>query len=259
MITLYHCMSARSFRPLWALEELGLSYKLNMLPFPPRVHARQYLDINPIGTVPALVIDDILMTESAAICQYLAKRFGPTALEIDPEEPDYAKYLNWLHYGEATLTFPQTLILRYGQFEEPQRRLPQVVEDYSRWFLGRLKAISSALEGREYLCQNRFTIADISVGYALMLAEFIGLGDRFPENVMLYWQRLQSRESFTKAWLAIAREVLGQTVQTFLDSNDAGRDGAFCTIALLTPPQAIFCSYDFVLCYIPCIYVLFLC
>jgi glutathione S-transferase len=214
MIELYHCMSARSFRPLWVLEELGLNYKLNMLPFPPRVHAREYLEINPLGTIPALIADDIMMTESVAICEYLAKRYGPTLLEVLPEESGYANYLNWLHFGEATLTFPQTIVLRYGQFEEAQRRFPQVVEDYSRWFLGRLRAVGSALEGQEYLCQNRFTVADISVGYALMLAEFIGLSDKFPENVRIYWSRLQTKDSFTKALVAQEAAALEQGVST---------------------------------------------
>lgn len=73
-ITLYHCVSARSFRPLWLLEELGLPYQLRMLPFPPRALARSFLQENPLGTVPLLVDGDIRMTESSAICQYLAAR-----------------------------------------------------------------------------------------------------------------------------------------------------------------------------------------
>ncbi|MDB5657252.1 MAG: glutathione S-transferase, partial [Tardiphaga sp.] len=52
MITLYHCARARSFRPLWALEELQLPYELKMLPFPPRALAKDYLAINPLGTIP---------------------------------------------------------------------------------------------------------------------------------------------------------------------------------------------------------------
>ena len=52
MITLYHCHAARSFRPLWMLEEMGLAYELKMLPFPPRVFAKEYLGINPLGTIP---------------------------------------------------------------------------------------------------------------------------------------------------------------------------------------------------------------
>lgn len=199
MVTLYHCMSARSFRPLWALEELGLSYQLKMLPFPPRVLAREFLDINPLGTVPALLDGASLMTESAAMCHYLASRDGVSALAIAPGDPEYAGFLNWLHFGEATLTVPQTIILRYGRFEPEARRLPQAVEDYQRWFLARLKGIDRALLNRPYLCGERFTVADISVGYALMLAEYIGLAPQFPVAVAKYWERLQERDGFVRA------------------------------------------------------------
>ena len=102
MITLYHCMSARSFRPLWALEELGIPYELVMLPFPPRVLARSYLDQNPLGTIPLMIHGPTRMTESVAICQYLCAVVAPTPLEVDPEENDYGAYLNYLHFGEAT-------------------------------------------------------------------------------------------------------------------------------------------------------------
>lgn len=176
-----------------------MEYTLNVLAFPPCVHARHFLEINPIGTFPAIIIDGVLMTESAAICEYLTQRYGQTQLAVQPEEPDYPDYLNWLHYGEATLTFPQTIILRYGQFEDTSRRLPQAVEDYSKWFLGRLRAIERALEGRTYLCQNHFTVADISVGYALMLADFIGLRNAFTPHVDVYWSTLQTHPSYLKA------------------------------------------------------------
>src|SRR4051812_7411563 len=117
MLILYHCMSARSFRPLWALEELGLAYELKMLPFPPRALQRSYLDVNPLGTVPLLADGDVRMTESAAICQYLCARAAPSPLNVEPHEREFGSYLNYLHFGEATLTFPQTLVLRYGRFE----------------------------------------------------------------------------------------------------------------------------------------------
>lgn len=202
MITLYHCASARSFRPLWALEELGLPYELKMLPFPPRVHAQDYLAVNPLGTIPTLFDDGMRMTESAAICQYLATRYGPTPLAVEPHEQDFGLYLNWLHFGEATLTFPQTIVLRYSQLEPPERRLPQAVEDYSRWFYGRLRGIEAALADRETLCAGRFTVADISVGYALMLARVTGLDKKFPEVVATYWERLKARDGFRRALAA---------------------------------------------------------
>jgi glutathione S-transferase len=208
MITLYHCVGARSFRPLWMLEELGLAYELKMLPFPPRVLAKEYLAINPLGTIPFMIDGETRMTESAAICHYLGTRYGPTQLVVGVEEPAYGAFLNWLSFGEATLTFPQTLVLRYGRLEPQERRSPQVAEDYSKWFLGRLRAVEAALGQAPTLCAGRFTAADISVGYALRLAENIGLAKDFGPNVAAYWQRLQQRDGYARA--AAAEDRAGE-------------------------------------------------
>ncbi|MDB5742569.1 MAG: putative glutathione S-transferase [Polaromonas sp.] len=202
MIILHHCVSARSFRPLWTLEEIGIPYELKMLPFPPRALARPFLDINPLGTVPALFDGPVRMTESAAICQYLAARFSPGGLNVAIGEPDFGAYLNYLHFGEATLTFPQTLVLRYAHFEAPERRLPQVAEDYAKWFLARLRTLEPLLAEQEFLCAQRFTAADVSVGYALLLAQHLGLDQRFTTSVQAYWQRLQAREGYRRAMAA---------------------------------------------------------
>jgi glutathione S-transferase len=214
MITLYHCIDARSFRPLWMLEELGLPYELKVLPFPPRLRDKSFLAINPLGTIPAFINGDVRMTESAAICQYLAARAAPTPLNVEPAEPGFAAYLNYLHFGEATLTFPQTLVLRYGRFEPEARRLPQVVEDYSKWFLARLRALEPLLTSQDYLCAQRFTAADISVGYALLLAHQIGLQDRMQPAVLAYWERLSQRDGFKRAKQAQEQAALTQGVST---------------------------------------------
>ncbi|QCI65100.1 glutathione S-transferase family protein [Phreatobacter stygius] len=214
MITLYHCASARSFRPLWMLEELGLAYDLKMLPFPPRMFAKDYLAINPLGTIPYLIDGETRMTESAGICHYLGIKYGPTPLTVAPEEADYGAYLNWLHFGEATLTFPQALVLRYSRLEPPERRSPQVVEDYSRWFLGRLRAVDAVVAAQETLCAGRFTAADVSVGYALMLANNLGLAREFVPATQAYWQRLAARRAFLRALAAqeetARRDGIGQ-------------------------------------------------
>ena len=196
---LYHCTAARSFRPLWALEELGLAYDLRMLPFPPRVLAKEYLALNPLGTIPLLIDGEVRMTESAAIVQYLVTRYGPTPLAVGTDEPDYGAYLNWLHFGEATLTFPQTLVLRYSKLEPEERRNPQVATDYAKWFFGRLRAVEAVVSNHATVCGGRFTAADISVGYALRLAERLGLAKDFTPAVAAYWQRLREREGFLRA------------------------------------------------------------
>lgn len=199
MITLYHCMSARSFRPVWALEEMGLAYELKMLPFPPRVFAKSFLELNPLGTIPLMLDGPAKMTESSAICHYLATRYGPSELAVAADDPAYASYLNWLFMSDATLTFPQTLVLRYTRLEPPERRNTQVAEDYEKWFFGRLRSVETALQDREWLCAGRFTAADITVGYALMLAASLNLDGKFPPAVAAYWQRLQARPGFKRA------------------------------------------------------------
>jgi glutathione S-transferase len=189
----------RSFRPLWTLEEMQLPYELKMLPFPPRALAKEYLAVNPLGTIPLLIDGDTRMTESAAITQYLVSKYGPTPLAVGVDEPDYGAFLNWLHFGEATLTFPQTLVLRYSEMESEERRQPQVVADYAKWFLARLRVIETLTATSEYLCAGRFTAADISVGYALLLAQRLGLSAQFGPAVTAYWARLQQRDGYLRA------------------------------------------------------------
>jgi glutathione S-transferase len=199
MIELYHCADARSFRALWALEELGLPYRLHVLPFPPRVRQPDYLELNPLGTIPLLIDGPVRMTESAAIPQYLATRYGPTPLAVDAGEPDYALWLDWLHRSEATLTFPQTIVLRYTRLEPEERRLKQAADDYAQWFLSRLRHVTRALADRAWLCAGRFTMADLSVGYALLFARTLGLDAKFSPEVAAYWERLSARPAFRAA------------------------------------------------------------
>ncbi|PAV46893.1 glutathione S-transferase [Pseudomonas sp. HAR-UPW-AIA-41] len=212
MITLHHCVSARSFRSLWLLEELGLPYELRMWPFPPRALARHYLEENPLGTVPLLVEGHVHMTESAAICQYLAARHSPGVLDVAASDAHFGAYLNWLHMSDATLTFPQTLVLRYRHFETGERLQPQVANDYERWFLARLRAVENALTEADYLCAMRFTAADIAVGYALLLAEHLGLAEQFTPNIRVYWDRLQDRPAFQRALARQQQAALAQGV-----------------------------------------------
>ncbi len=161
--------------------------------------AKEYKAINPLGTVPYLIDGETRMTESAAICQYLGTRYGPSPLVVGVDEPAYGAFLNWLHFGEATLTFPQTLVLRYSRLEPQERRSTQIATDYAKWFLGRLRAVETAVGQTPTLCAGRFTAADISVGYALRLAENIGLATEFGPNVAAYWQRLKQRDGYQRA------------------------------------------------------------
>ena len=146
------------------------------------------------------------MTESAAICDYLARRYSPGQLEVAVDEPDLGVYLNWLHMSDATLTFPQTLVLRYRHFEAPERRQPQVADDYARWFLARLRAVQLAVAEHSFLCAGRFTAADVAVSYALLLGQHLGFLVQYPAAVQAYWRSMQGRPAFVRA-LAVQRQA----------------------------------------------------
>ena len=197
---LYHCSDARSFRVLWAIEEMGLACELVTLPFPPRYREPGWLAINPLGTIPFFEDGAARMTESAAIVEYLAVKHGAGTLAVAPADDEYGAWLNWLHHGEATLTFPQTLVFRYAVIEPPEKRQPVVADNYKKWFLARTVLAEQALaDGREWLCAARFTAADISVAYALLFAEVLGhLGEVGP-NLQAFWDRCQARDGFKAA------------------------------------------------------------
>ena len=84
---LFHCKAARSLRALWALEEMGLDYELEVMPFPPRFFREGYTDINVIGTVPYLIDGDTHMTESTAICHYLVERYQQYDFGLKADHP----------------------------------------------------------------------------------------------------------------------------------------------------------------------------
>jgi glutathione S-transferase len=196
---LWHCKDARSLRPLWALEEMGLDYELEVLPFPPRFLHKPFLEINPLGTVPYFEDGATRMTESTGICHYLVERYRQREFGLEPDHPEYGSYLNWLYHSDATLTFPQTLVLRYSRLEPEERRQPVVAEDYRRWYLARLRMLDAHIRDREFLCADRFTIADIAIAYALYLGRTLDIDRDYQPQTLDYLERMIARPGFQRA------------------------------------------------------------
>ena len=195
---LWHCNSARSLRPLWALEEMGLDFEVEVLPFPPRLFQREYLQVNSLGTVPYFVDGDTRMTESSAICQYLVDRYQQYEFGLRPEHREYGAYLNWLHHADATLTFPQTITMRYKVLEPTPEKQP-VADDYGKWYIARLRRLDAHLEEHDYLVDGRFTVADIAVGYALHLGCSLQFEQYYKPQTREYLERLRARPGFQRA------------------------------------------------------------
>ena len=196
-IKIYNCEGSRGVRPIWTLEEMEIDYEIEMLPFPPRVFKPEYLEINILGTIPYLEDGEVKMTESVGMCQYFVQKYGPTSLQVQPDEDDFASYLNWLAHSDATLTFPQTVVLRYT-LQEPGVA-DAAAEGYRRWFVARLRLLEKTLEDREYLCSGRLTIADICVSYAIHLAASLGIDQAFKSNIKRWTDKLFERKGYKKA------------------------------------------------------------
>ena len=196
---LWHCCNSRSVRPLWAMEEMGIEHDIEVLRFPPRVFCKEYLGVNNLGTVPYFVDGDVTMTESTAICHYLVERYEHYQFALKPDHAEYGDYLNWLYHSDATLTFPQTIVLRYGKLKSEERQIPQVVSDYGKWYIARLQRLDEHLLTRNYLCDSRFTIADIAITYALHLGDLLGLSEYYTPQVADYLARMRSRDGFGRA------------------------------------------------------------
>lgn len=201
---LYTCEGSRGLRVSWTAAELGIDLPTIMLKFPPRAHDKSYFAVNPLGTVPALVLDDgTVLTESCGIVHYLSTQFGTGSLAVDPREADYPLWLDYCYHADATLTFPQTVRLRFSVFEKGLG-LTAAGDAYGEWFGKRLAKIDTRLQTRNFLCADRFTAADICVGYALHLSTFTGLEHLLTPRLSEWLASLRARPGFQAA---VAREA----------------------------------------------------
>ncbi|WP_322095074.1 glutathione S-transferase family protein [Paraburkholderia bannensis] len=199
MLDLYHCKDARSFRCLWLLEEMGATYNLIKLDYPPKETSPKYLEINPAGTVPCLVDGETTLFESGAILEYLTATDAGAAFAVRPGHPEYGNWLNWVHFGEASLTVPLAALFRFAHRLPPEQRQPGAAADCRAQFIEKLAVLERTLAHREYLADGRFTSADISVAYALMLARALGLEGEFPPAVSAWLERVCARPAFAAA------------------------------------------------------------
>jgi glutathione S-transferase len=206
---LWHSHNARSLRPLWAMEEMGFDYDLELLPFPPRVFKKDFLGVNALGTVPYFEDGDTNMTESSGICHYLVERYQRYDFSLQADHPEFGDFINWMYHSDATLTFPQTIVMRYTHLEPEERKLPQAIEDYGKWYIARLRRLDAHIIDREFLCDGRFTIADIAISYALFFGELLGLDKDYSPQVKEYLARMKQRPAFKKV------QVIGEEMSPF--------------------------------------------
>jgi glutathione S-transferase len=167
MLTVYG--EGRGFRVVWLLEELGVAYRLRPVDLFAVENDPDFLAINPAGFIPALQDGEMIMVESIAILEYLLARHGPSPLAVAPDDPAFAAYLQFLHLGEAGLAGPMNAVL-VGRALAPEAERNAWVTSWAlKTFHSRLGLVIQRLSNCPFLAGDRFTAADISVSYALLL------------------------------------------------------------------------------------------
>lgn len=199
MITLYHAPRSRSFRVRWLLEELGVEHEVVTMQFGPQgLGSADYRKVHPLGKVPVIHEEGLVMFESGAIVEYLLERYGEGRLQPAPGAPERPAYLQWLHYAEATLMPPLGDIAQHSFLRPEERRIPALVPDATARAHEVLGVVEEALEGRDHLA-GAFSAADVMMGYGLMLAKlFQLLGDATP-GLAAYLERLEARPAWQRA------------------------------------------------------------
>jgi glutathione S-transferase len=195
---IWHAPRSRSLRVVWLCEEMGLPYEVKRVSF--RAPDPALLAINPLGGVPVLEDGDVRMIESVAMLLYIAGRHGPTPLALQPDDPAYPRYVQWLIAGEASLGMPGNMLM-YDRYKAPEaERGGFIAAACTDKVDHALAMMSKALEDGPWMAGDRFTIADISAGYGVgVLQAFLDMGDRVPVPVADYYARLAERPAFQRA------------------------------------------------------------
>ena len=200
MLTLYHSPQSRSIRPRWLLEEIGAPYEVKTVSLADGDQKKpDYLKLNPNGAVPTLVDGDLVLWESAAICQYLADKFPDKRLAPPVGTPERGKYYQWVHYAMSAIEPPAVTIFLHTIRLPEAERMPKLVDDARAQLSASIKVVDDALAGREWILGSQFTAADVMVGSTLAWCQMMGmLGDQTP-NATAYLGRCAARPAFQRA------------------------------------------------------------
>jgi glutathione S-transferase len=216
MITVFG--EGRGFRVVWLLEEMGLPYRLRPVDLLAGAeNDAEFLAVNPAGFIPAIRDGDVTMVESIAIMEYLIARYGHdstsgTPLAPGPRDPAFALYQQFLHLGEAGLAGTIQLVVVSRNFAPETERQNWGARWTLEQFNRQLGHVTRQLARSPYLAGETFTAADISVTYALTLAQKAG-GVVLGAAEQSYMARTTGREAYkraletcqaTKSWLAAA-------------------------------------------------------
>ena len=192
-LTFYTNPMSRGRIARWMLEEVGCDYETKVLDYGGTMKGEDYLAINPMGKVPAIRHGEAVVTETAAICAYLADSFPDAGLAPPPGNPRRAPYYRWMFFAagpvEAAVTGKSLGLLApadkkamagYGSFEET------------------IDTLERAISEGPYICGEQFTAADVYVGSQIGWGMMFGSIEKLPAFTD-YFGRISSRPAAVRA------------------------------------------------------------
>jgi glutathione S-transferase len=192
-LVLYTNPQSRGRIARWILEEVGEPYKVEVLDYASTMKGPAYLAINPMGKVPALRHGDAVVTETAAICAYLADAFPQAGLAPAPTSKERAPYYRWMFFSAGPLE--AALSNKALGFVVPPERERMI--GYGS-LAQALSVLEAAVSKSDYLAGDKFTAADLYVGSHIGFGMMFGTLEKRPAFEK-YWQRVSSRPAYKRA------------------------------------------------------------
>jgi glutathione S-transferase len=200
VLTIYHAPRSRSMRVVWLAEELGIPYRLRTLEmFSPAMQAPEYLAIHPLGKVPAIDDDGFVLWETTAILAYLIGRHGDGSLLPQRETREGALALQWMEFGENPLTVIFGEVAAHAGPMPEARRIPALVTRGRAIAPSLVAVVERALADKPYILGERFSAADIMLGFGLGIARHLQFVNEATPRTLAYCERLAARPAQQRA------------------------------------------------------------
>ena len=177
----------------WMLEEVGQPYRTEILDYGTTMKGPEYLAVNPMGKVPAIRHGEVVVTEGAAICAYLADAFPEAGLAPPPGDPLRGPYYRWLFYAAGPVE--QAVVNKSLGFVVPAER--SMMAGYGS-FETVVDVLEQTLTDRRYIAGDRFSAADVYFGSQIGWGLQFGSIDRRPA-FEAYWSGLSARPAYLRA------------------------------------------------------------
>ncbi|MDA8840839.1 glutathione S-transferase family protein [Gammaproteobacteria bacterium] len=199
MLKVHFVAGTRAGRVVWLLEELGLEYEVNIMPFTKEgLKSPEHRSRHALGRVPVLEDGEISIFESGAIIDYVLERHKNGGLKPSSDSSEFPFYLQWYHYCEGMVMPPMNQIVVQTILLPPDRRDETVLNQAKSLLAKSLAPVNENLSDKDYLIGD-FSAADLMLGHSCFMANRLGCVSEEMQNIKDYVARINARPAFQKA------------------------------------------------------------